>query len=72
MLFTSTFWAGHWNRFVSALAGFRRDSSAATATEYGLMLAGIAVFILVAVFAIGDELDNLFTVVQTRVANSYS
>lgn len=49
---------------------FGRDEAGATAVEYGLILAGIAMFILVAVFAMGDELNNLFTAVQTKLANS--
>jgi pilus assembly protein Flp/PilA len=44
----------------------------ATAIEYGLLAAGVSVFILVAVFAMGDELNNLFTAVQTKISNAYS
>ncbi len=48
------------------------DDSGATAIEYGLIAAGIAVAIIAAVFAIGDELDNLFTAIQTKLASNYS
>jgi len=48
------------------------DDSGVTATEYGLILAGIAIFIMVTVFAVGDELSNMFTAIQTKVANSYT
>ncbi len=48
------------------------DDSGATAIEYGLIAAGIAVAIIAAVFAIGDELNNFFTAVQTKLATSYS
>ncbi len=48
------------------------DGSGATAVEYGLLLAGVALLVLVAVFSIGDELEDLFTAVQTQLSNSYS
>ena len=48
------------------------DDFGATAIEYGLIAAGIAVAIIAAVFAIGDELDNLFTAIQTKLATNYS
>ncbi len=48
------------------------DDSGATAIEYGLIAAGIAVAIIAAVFAIGDELVNFFTAVQTKLAGAYS
>lgn len=48
------------------------DESGATAIEYGLIAAGIAVAIIAAVFAIGDELNNFFTAVQTKLANAYT
>lgn len=48
------------------------ETDGATAIEYGLILAGVALFILVTVFAMGDALDNLFTAVQTKFANAYS
>ncbi len=48
------------------------DDSGATAIEYGLIAAGIAVAIIAAVFAIGDELNNFFVAVQTKLATSFS
>ena len=51
---------------------FTDDESGATAIEYGLIAAGIAVAIIAAVFAIGDELNNFFLAVQTKLANAYS
>jgi len=44
-----------------------RDENGATAIEYGLIAAGIAVAIIAAVFALGDELKNFFTGVQTQL-----
>ena len=51
---------------------FVSDEEGATAIEYGLIAAGIAVAIIAAVFAIGDELNNFFRAVQTKLANAYS
>ena len=60
----------------TAFHGLRRkfadDESGATAIEYGLIAAGIAVAIIAAVFAIGDELNNFFIAVQTKLGNAYS
>lgn len=42
----------------------------ATAVEYGLMVAGIAVVIIVAVFALGDILDGLFTDVGAQISEA--
>ncbi len=51
---------------------FIADEEGATAIEYGLIAAGIAVAIIAAVFAIGDELNNFFLAVQTKLGNAYS
>ncbi len=48
------------------------DDSGATAIEYGLIAAGIAVAIIAAVFAVGDELSNFFMAVQTKLEDSMS
>jgi pilus assembly protein Flp/PilA len=51
----------------SRLNGLARNESGATAIEYGLIAAGIAVAIIAAVFALGDEIKNFFTGVQTQL-----
>ena len=43
------------------LGKLRDDESGATAIEYGLIAAGIAVAIVAVVFTVGDELVTLFT-----------
>lgn len=43
---------------------FLRSEAGATAIEYGLIAAGIAVAISAIVFAAGDDLEALFTNVQ--------
>jgi pilus assembly protein Flp/PilA len=47
---------------------FVRDESGATAIEYGLIAAGIAVVIIGAVSAIGSNLTSTFTKVSSAVA----
>ena len=42
------------------LQAFRKDTRGATAIEYGLIAAGIAVAIAAAVFALGGNLNDLF------------
>jgi pilus assembly protein Flp/PilA len=43
------------------------DEKGATAIEYGLIAAGIAVAIIAVVFSIGTEVKNQFTTVQTQL-----
>jgi pilus assembly protein Flp/PilA len=43
----------------------RRDERGATAVEYGLMVALIAIAIIVAVTAVGTELNTLFGEIKT-------
>lgn len=52
--------------------GARKFASAkegATAIEYGLIAAGIAVAIIAAVFALGDEIKGFFEGVQTQLSS---
>ena len=46
---------------------FLRDESGATAIEYGLIAAGIAVAIIAAVFALGDDIKNFFTGISKQM-----
>lgn len=43
-----------------ALLQWRRDDSGASAVEYGLLLAGIAVVIFAAVFLFGTKVTGMF------------
>jgi pilus assembly protein Flp/PilA len=45
-----------------------RDDKGATAVEYGLMVALIAVAIIITVTALGQELDRLFGIVLAALA----
>jgi pilus assembly protein Flp/PilA len=49
------------------LKRFLRDESAATAIEYGLIVALIAVVIIGTVSAIGVKLKTAFTTVNTKL-----
>ena len=46
---------------------FFRDDSGATAIEYGLIAAGIAVAIIVTVNGLGTKLNTKFTSVSTQL-----
>jgi pilus assembly protein Flp/PilA len=46
------------------------DTSGATAVEYGLIGAGIAIAIVAAVFALGDELVAVFGTTQEALGQS--
>jgi pilus assembly protein Flp/PilA len=45
---------------MTRLSRFLHDDSGATAIEYGLIAAGIGVFIISAIWAVGSSLDGLF------------
>jgi pilus assembly protein Flp/PilA len=49
---------------------FVRDESGATAIEYGLIAAGIAVVIIAAVQLVGTNLNNTFKSVASAVAGT--
>ena len=49
------------------LKEFYRDKSGATAIEYGLIAAGIAVAIIAAVFALGEDIEAFFLDVSTKL-----
>jgi pilus assembly protein Flp/PilA len=51
------------NRVISLV----KDDKGATAIEYGLIAAGIAVAIVAAVFALGDTLSAMFEGVTTNL-----
>jgi pilus assembly protein Flp/PilA len=47
--------------------GFLKNESGATAIEYGLIAAGIAVAIIAAVQALGTALNGTFTAVEASL-----
>lgn len=46
----------------------KRNVSGATAIEYGLIAAGIAVAIIAVVFALGDDIAGLFDGIGDKIA----
>ena len=46
---------------------FVNDEEGASAVEYGLLIAGIAAVVMVAIYAIGTALNTKFTAVQTQL-----
>jgi len=52
---------------MNLLSRFLRDESGATAIEYGLIAAGIAVVIITAVQTVGTNLTTTFTSVANAV-----
>jgi pilus assembly protein Flp/PilA len=49
------------------ISRFLKDESAATAIEYGLIAAGIALAIIAAVNGLGSKLNTKFTAVNTSL-----
>jgi len=49
------------------LIRFRRDESGATAIEYGLIAAGIAAAIILAVNTLGTNLNTTFSSISTAI-----
>ena len=54
-------------RFIQAAKRFVRDEEGVTAIEYGLIAALIAVAIIVAVTAVGDNLETVFNFISTKL-----
>jgi pilus assembly protein Flp/PilA len=52
---------------VTILTSFVRDESGATAIEYGLIAAGIAVAIITVVQGLGTKLSDTFTNITTAI-----
>jgi len=52
---------------VQLLSQFCKDQSGATAIEYGLIAAGIAVAIIATIQALGTNLNNTFSTVSTAI-----
>ena len=51
----------------SILKSFIADESGATAIEYGLIAAGIAIAIITAVQGVGSQLKTNFNTIQTKL-----
>ena len=54
-------------KLISKIQAYMMDDEGATAIEYGLIDAGIAVGISVVVFTFGDDLEALFSDMSTEL-----
>jgi pilus assembly protein Flp/PilA len=54
---------------MSIVRRFLRDQRGATAIEYGLIAAGVAVAIIAVVNSLGGELENTYSTVSSDLAN---
>jgi pilus assembly protein Flp/PilA len=54
---------------MSIFKRFVRDQRGATAIEYGLIAAGIAVAIIAVVNSLGGQLENTYSSVSSELAN---
>jgi len=52
---------------MNQIKAFVNDEEGASAVEYGLLIAGIAAVVMVAIYAIGTALNTKFTAVQTQI-----
>ncbi len=52
----------------SMIKRFAKDQSGATAIEYGLIAAGIAIVIIAAVALVGSSLETMFGTVSTALS----
>ncbi len=59
-------------KLIALREAYLRNEDGATAIEYGLIAAGIAVAIAITVGLVGDELVTMFTNVQTELENANS
>lgn len=55
--------------YTNVMIRLRNEEKGATAVEYGIMVALIAVVIIVAVSTLGGSLGTLFTDVNTDIVN---
>ena len=57
-------------KIVRKVKTFVKDIDGATAIEYGLIAAGIAVAIIAVVFALGDELKGFFQAIEAQLSSA--
>jgi len=53
--------------FIARTMAFIRDQEGASAVEYGLLVAGIAVAVMAAIYTIGTNLNTKFNSVATKL-----
>ena len=55
------------NKIMAKYTAWKMSEEGATAIEYGLIAAGIAVAIVAIVFTLGDTIEAKFTEVNTKI-----
>jgi pilus assembly protein Flp/PilA len=55
---------------ITKVKSFLQNEEGASAVEYGLLVAGIAVAVMAAIYGIGTALNSKFTNVQTQLSGS--
>ena len=60
---------GYGGLIISMFKRFLRDDTGATAIEYGLIVAGVALAIIAVVNSIGGDLQNTYSDVSNDLAN---
>ena len=59
----------HMKKWWSRLLCYGREDGAATAIEYSMLVALIAIVVMVTVFAIGDKLEVFFNNIHTYLSS---
>jgi len=54
-------------RLIARFRGLLRDRQGATAIEYGLIVAGISVAIIIVIFVIGEQINDLMELIGQRL-----
>jgi pilus assembly protein Flp/PilA len=57
-------------KLLALMNAYKKNEEGATAIEYGLIAAGVSMAILVVVFLLGDEIERIFTDIQTALAGA--
>ena len=58
------------NKLIAKFQAYLADKDGATAIEYGLIAGGISLAIVAAVFAFGDDLENVFNAIADSMASA--
>lgn len=57
-------------KLIAKIQAYIQSEDGATAIEYGLIAGGISLAIVAAVFAFGDSLESVFSVMATAMSNA--
>ena len=57
------------NTWISKIKALIREEDGASAVEYGLLIAGIAVAVMAGIYAIGTTLSSKFASVNTQLGS---